>query len=490
MASKWEKIRTLLKGTDAMRSAGEKYLPRYQNEGDLQYEARKTGAVLHNVAELTLNSWVGRPFSDPMNIPEEMPEDMTEYLKDIDLQGSDITVFARNWFKEGLSKAFAHVLVENPRPVTTDEQGNEIQRTKADDLAEGLRPYWSFIPPENLLFAASVVIDSREILVQARILEEETVADPDGWGELTEKRVRVFRKNLETGMVTFEIHTWDPEEEEWTESVSPQEMDISEIPIVTFYADREDLLTGKPPLEGLIDLNISHWQSKSDQVNVLTVARFPVLAASGIREEESNVKVGPRVLLWSTNPEAKFYYVEHSGKAIAAGRQDLLDIEEAMAEYGADMLKKRSPGDVTATARALDSAEATSPLQDAVIRFNDALEQAMALTAEYLGIDELPEITVPVDFGPEEIVSGDLDALKEARKGRDLSRETYLEELGRRGVLADDFDPAENERQLESEDDMAFGGAPTDGLPINQFEGKDEDEDDEKKTEDAQTPEE
>jgi hypothetical protein len=482
MVSAWDKIGTVLKGTEAMRKAGAKYLPEYQNEGDKSYEARRKGAVLHNVTSLTLNSWVGRPFSDPLQIPEEMPEDVTGYLRDIDLQGSDVAVFARNWFKEGLAKAFAHVLIEMPRPIKFDEEGNEIPRTKADDLAENIRPYWSFIPPENLIYASSVVVDSVEVLTQVRILETEIEQDDTGWGEKEVRRIRVYRKHLdiEGAPVTFEVWTWDPEEDEWMNSSPPQQMDIENIPLVTFYADRTGLLEGKSPLEDLVDLNISHWQSKSDQTNVLTVARFPILAASGITKEESSVLVGPRQLLWSSNPDAKFYYVEHEGASIAAGRQDLLDLEEAMAEYGADFLRKR-PGDVTATSRALDSAEATSPLQDAVIRFNDALEQAMAITAEWLGVEELPEITVPIDFGPEEIVQGDLDSLKEARRMRDLSRESYLDELARRGVLADTFDQAINDQQLESEDSMAFGGAPTDGKPINEEEA---DEDDEKKPED------
>jgi hypothetical protein len=488
MVPVWDKIGTILKGTEAMRAAGTKYLPEYQNEGDKSYEARRKGAVLHNVTSLTLNSWVGRPFSDPIQVDEKTPPNVKEYLEDIDLQGSNIGVFCRNWFKEGLSKAFAHVLIEMPRPVKVDAEGNEIERTKADDLRENIRPYWSFIPPENLIFASSVVMDSVEVLTQVRILESEIEMDDTGWGEKEVKRIRVFRKhvNMEGAPVTFEVLTWDPQEEEWVETTPPQLLDIDQIPLVTFYADRCELLKGKSPLEDLSDLNIAHWQSKSDQTNVLTVARFPILAASGITKEESSVLVGPRQLLWSTNPDAKFYYVENEAKAIAAGRQDLLDLEEAMAEYGADFLRKR-PGDVTATSRALDSAEATSPLQDAVIRFNGALEEAMAITAKWLGLEDAGIVTVPVDFGPEEIVQGDLDALKEGRRMRDLSRETYLTELSRRGVLADEFDPKENERQLEEEDSMAFDGAPTDGMPINEEEA--DDDDDEKKPEDDDTEE-
>lgn len=473
MAPVWKKVQTVLDGTTAMRKAGEDYLPRYENEGDQAYKARREGAVLFNISDRTLKSWVGRPFSDPVHQGEDVPDDVVELLKDVDMQGNDITVFARNWFSEGLAKAFAHVLVEMPRP----DEDPERERTVADDLEEGVRPYWSLITPENLIFASGYVVNSREILTHIRIRECETVRD--GWEEREVKRIRIYDRDENGVSVSlWELENEGQKDEKWVEKQAQTPIDISRIPLVTFYADRQGLMYGKSPIEDLVDLNISHWQSKSDQNNILTVSRFPILAASGITEDESKVLLGPRCLLWAKNPDAKFYYVEHKAASIGAGRQDLLDLEEQMAEYGAEFLRKR-PGNVTATARALDSAESTSPLQDAAMRFNDALEQAMDLTAEWMNVETVGTVTVAVDFGPEEIAREDLDAVKEARRLRDLSRRQYLAELKRRGVLADDFDADEDEKELEAEDSAVFSGAPVDGEPINPEDQDDEDGEDE-----------
>ena len=460
MVPTWDRVETLLAGTEAMRAAGEKYLPKYEHERQAAYDARLQGAVLFNAAEQTLDSWVGRPFSDPVTTSEDMPEELTSILDDVDLEGNDVTTFCRDWFREGLAKAVAHVLVDMP---VVDREG----RTAADDLRDDVRPYWSFIKPECLIAASVTMVDSREVLTHARIREQEV--ERDGFSERVVCKIRELNLLVdpESGEFRVFVTVWrQVKGNKWEVESGPAKMDINQIPLVTFYANRKDFMTGKPPVSDLVDLNIAHWQSSSDQRNILTVARFPILAGSGIREEESKVEIGPRKMLWASDPAAKFYYVEHSGASIASGRQDILDLEEKMASYGADFLRKR-PGNVTATARALDAAEATSPLQDSATRFQDAMNQALAITAKWMGVEEYGSLIVSTDFGPEEITQSDLSELGAARRGRDLSREAYLAELKRRGALMDDFDPEENEKQLAAEE-MSFGGGPTDGKDIDE----------------------
>lgn len=482
MAPVWQKITDVLGGTTSMRAAGQAHLPEHDNELGSAYSDRLAASTLFNATELTLDSWVGRPFSDPINISEEVTEPIADLLEDVDLQGNAVGVFAREWFKEGISKAFAHILVDFP--LTPDGE-----RTLADDRAENLRPYWLLVKPENLIFASATIVEGREVLTHIRIREQ--ITQRVGFSEVTTQRIRVLDRifpgenpfqilgmdatlaqeliisGQEDG-VFFSIWTLmhkEDEEDEWVLTQAPTKADIDEIPLVTFYANREGLMQGNSPIECLADLNIRHWQSTSDQINILTVARFPMLALSGGDEDESIVEIGPKRMLFTPEPTGKFYYVEHTGKAIAAGRQDLMDLEEQMGEYGADFLKKR-PGNLTATARALDAAEATSPLQDATIRFNDALAQAKMLTSKWLGVEDDGVIEVSVDFGPEEAISGDLNALKEMRRSRDLNREDYLEEMKRRGVLGDSFDMELNEQRLEEEQSQFTGEATTDIDPL------------------------
>lgn len=453
MLPTWGKINDALGGTERMRSAGEKRLPRHENERSDAYSQRLEGVTFFNATELTLDSWVGRPFSEPLLISDvEAP--VAEYLKDVDLQGNNLAVFARNWFREGLAKSFAHVLVDNPMPE------NAENRTLADDRKENLRPYFCFVRPENLISASAVVIDGKEVLIEARIREEEFVKA--GFTEVLIERIRVFsrvlpREGLEEEETGVFFQLWQlfeaekgSEEDEWRPVTPETKLGIDRIPLVTFYSNRQSLMFGKSPLEDLVDLNIRHWQSSSDQTNVLTVARFPMLALSGGSEDESVIEIGPKRMLFSPDPQAKFYYVEHTGAAIEAGRNDILDIEEQMAHYGAQFTRRR-PAIESATARILNSSESTSSLRNAAIRFNDSLQNVVDLMGEWIDVEIKGTVRVLVDFSAEEAQTADLQTLDNARGRADLSREAYLKEIQRHGVIADDFDFKKNEKGIEKE---------------------------------------
>jgi len=111
----WYKINTVLQGTQAMREAGEDFLPRHENESRTQYEERLNGNVLYNMVDLTLRTWVGKPFSASIQYTEDFSEHLIPLMDDIDLMGNNIDVFGRHAFKAGLADALTHIFVEYPR---------------------------------------------------------------------------------------------------------------------------------------------------------------------------------------------------------------------------------------------------------------------------------------------------------------------------------------------------------------------------------------
>lgn len=448
MAPRWRMIDVLLAGTEAMRAAGNEFLPQYDNESNKNYEARKDRATLLNMTEQTLDTLAGKPFREALVLGEDVPTQIVDYAEDIDLQGNNLQAFSRSWFREAWAKGFSHVLVEHPTPeAKTDAEGDDRPRTLADDRADGLRPYWVHVKPECLIAAYSAMVLGQEVLTHIRILEK--TVERVGWEEVEVVRVRV----LEPGM--WEV--WAPNEkgDEWhIESEGTTSLDY--IPLVTFYAGkRSGLMECKPPLTDLAFLNIAHWQSASDQRNVLTVSRFPILAASGVAADQK-VNIGPNNFLTTEAPEGKWYYVEHTGAAITAGANDLQSLENQMATYGAEYMRQR-PGDETATGRALDSAESSSYLAATVRDFQDCLEQAMQFTADWLGLEAGGSATVNADVDLTEADSAELDALLKMRAQRDLSRKAFLKEMKSRQVLSDDFDEDEDAEQLKEEATSSMG---------------------------------
>jgi hypothetical protein len=450
MSPRWALIETLLGGTESMRSAGEAFLPRHSEEDVASYAARLETSVLLNMTELTLDTLVSKPFGEAIKLNEDVPQVIVDLLEDVDLQGNNIDVFCRKWFKQGVAKAFAHILVEYPR--TTPPAEGQV-RTLEDDRREKVRPYWVHVAPENVIFAYYQMIDGQEIPVHVRIRECEI--QMSGFAEVVKERIRV----LEPGSVKV----YEKKEkkvagkDEWF-LLEEYATGADYIPLVTFYVSKQDACLGKPPLTDLAHLNVAHWQSSSDQRNVLTVARFPMLAVSGGGEEADKLRVGPKQWLATSDAKGKFYYVEHSGAAIAAGQVDIESLEAQMSNYGAEFLKEK-PGGETATAKALDSAESMSSLQAWVIDFEDAIAQALWFTAKWLNQEDGGTVELLKDYGTREINHLDLDSLDKARGRHDISRKTYLNELRLRGVLNEDFDAEEDLEEIMDEAPQLGGGS-------------------------------
>ena len=155
----------------------------------------------------------------------------------------------------------------------------------------------------------------------------------------------------------------------------------------------------------------------------------------------------------ATDVNAKLSWVEHNGKAIEAGRVDLKDLEFQMETFGLQMLTARTNAQ-SATGEALDANKETSQLAMTADALKDALEQALQWMGLYGGFDAPVEVEVNKDFGVSFMTAQEVTALLSAVKDGALSRETFVKELIRRGVLRSDLD-ADEEADRIAEDDIA-----------------------------------
>lgn len=446
MCPKWDIIDTVLGGTASMRCAGERYLPKHQYEGEDAYKERLSRATLKNYTLRTLDNLTSKAFRDPPLLGEDVPEPIRKLMEDVDMEGNALHVFARAWFRLAVQRAFAFCLVDFSR--TAAQPG--VVRTLEDDRREGVRPFWRIIDAADMIFLRAEKVADKVRIVEARFKEEEEA--PDGWGVRCIERIRVLRPG------SFELYekriVRKGAKPKWV-IVDSGPMGLDYVPIVPFYTAKECLAEGKPPLEDLAYLNVEHFQSSADQRAILTVARFPILAVSGASNADPNgnpVVIGPKKWLSVADPQGRIYYVEHAGNAISAGRTDLEDLEDQMASYGSEFLRKR-PGASSATGRALDSAEAISPLMAWGMDFKDALELALQYTADWLKLGAGKGGSVVYQIKPDVSVgeSKELDALDSARERRDISRKAYLGELQRRDILSAEFDEAKDKAELDKE---------------------------------------
>ena len=449
MSKKWAKLRTVEAGTEAMRKAGEKYLTKFAAEGVKPYANRLSRSVLLNGVRRAKTSLAGKIFSKPVTMGEDNSANFIEWANDIDLQGNDLHQFAKRIFDDALLAGLTHIYVEFP-----DTTGAE---TLADE--QGARPYLIHIKPENLIGGLRKIVDGREILMQIRWFETTQKAGSEEFTTVDVNRIRVIEhEDLENPQSPIFVRIFEEQDggefEEMTEL--QRVVTLDRIPLVTFYTDRTGFLTSRLPLEDLADKNIEHWNSASDQRNILTFARFPQQTAVGV-PKDFDMEIGPNRIHIAEDKDAKFGVLETSGAAIAAGRTDMEDLKNEMQMLAMEPLMPGS-GNPTATGRALDTAEANSALQSMALGLKDTLENAIAFMGDWSN-EQAGSVNVNTEFGLTFNEQVHIDALLRMRAGGDLSQATLWEEQKRRGVLDEAFDP-EEEKQLIDDEGPALGLIP------------------------------
>ena len=304
------KGRALMSGTAGMRKEGTRYLPKFKAEAEDDYQARLHSSWLFNALRKTIKDMTGRVFDSPIEI-QDAPQQIIDMTEDIDMQGRDLSVFASEVFKDAFVPGVSYIMVEAPR--------RNADTTRAQAAAQGLRPYLVHLRVEDVRGFKPGLFGNVLALAQLRIRETVSEDDPEGeFSQVEVEQVRVLDR-LPDGV---RVRLYRQNSKKHWAVVDEYMTEAPEITVIPFYAQRTGFFTGEPVLEDLTDVNIAHWQSQSDQRNILHFARVPILFASG-RGDDEPLTISAGTAVTSRDPAATLQWVEHSGKAIDSGRQDL-----------------------------------------------------------------------------------------------------------------------------------------------------------------------
>lgn len=414
-----------------MRKAGEAYLPKWPAEDENAYKCRLSTAVLFPAYSRTIETLTGKPFSKPVTILDSDAQ-FDEWLENIDLQGRNLHSFAADQMEMTLGYGLAGILVDVP---TRDDS----VRTVADERIAGIRPYLIQIKPEQILGWRAEMRDGKMQLIMLRLME--CVTEQDGeFGDVEVKQVRVLEP------FKWRVYRQN-EKREWViynEGVTT----IDFVPFVPTYGNRTGFMMAKPPLIEMAHLNIEHWQSASDQQNILHIARVPILTVIGVADDDKfKMAVGASVAV-KLPTDAKMEFVEHTGAAIEAGRTSLEDLEERMRQAGAELLII-APGKITATQVATEDAVSMCALQRVTQDMQDALNEALEMMAQWMNLDSAPTCKIFNDFGALALAETSADLLLKASASGNISKETYFEEMQRRGIISSDLNWDEEQARIE-----------------------------------------
>jgi len=437
-------LQTLLGGTKAMKDAGQKYLPKETKESHDNYQNRLKRSYLFNAFGRTISYLGGQVFAQPVRLRDDVPSAIRTgttggYKEDIDLKGNNMDAFLKPVFERGVTDGCTCVLVDFP-PLRI-----EGSISVADEKKAGLRPYWVHIPTSAIIGWKTRFVRGKELFTQVRIREVEEVDD----GEFGIKKVNRIRV-LEPGSWRLFEEVERDGTVDWYQ-VGEGRTSLRVIPLAVFRPGKKlSALTAEPPLEDLAYMNLAHWQSTSDQMNILHFTRLPILFGRRLTDPDKldQIEIGPNRMLHSDDIEGDLKYVEHSGDSISAGHTHLVDLETKMAMWGLQLLMPKT-GTITATEKALASGESDSTLKAWALLFKDFIELCLLYTAMYLGKPDGGSIEINTQFRWMQTL--DAEVLLRGAQFEVLPKQLVFEELQRRAIVSDQYTFADVQRMFDEE---------------------------------------
>lgn len=456
MEPKWRLVSDILGGVEAIRARAGTYLPRYEVETQGDYDRRLRSTPWRPEFADILQTLGSKPFGRDVvlkgNVHDEIqgkadPSTKMRYgglVDDIDGRGNSLTTFASDAFSSAIAKGAHAILVDHP-PMPENA-------SRADEKAIGARPYWVHVPFDNIIALYTDVEGGRETITHVRI--RECRIERDGYGEKIVNQIRVLEPGTSKVFEQNDKGLWISK----SETPMLRGGTHRSVPLaLCFLGKRLGMQEVRLPLQSVADMSIELFQALSRYEEILTYAGSPMLAGNGIApplKEEVPIAVGPKTILFAPrmgDGSAPYWdFIQPKAENITAIKASVEAIQSDMRRIGLQPITEQ-PGNPTATGKAIDAAKAHSAVKSWALLQNDAIEQAMVFTAQYLGIETTIQTEVSTDFSVLPYAAEPLKALLTARATKDISHETLIGSLKRFDVLPADFDVDINEVQLKAE---------------------------------------
>ena len=465
MAEDWRPIQDLLGGTRRMREvaiASDTWLPRFEKESPNAYASRVRGSFLHNFYADNVSKLAAKPFSKSLTVEEDaLPEHLRPMIEDMDLDGTTLQAFAEESFCDAINFGLSHAIVDYTEiPENVEARQNGKAGDRVAELAIKPRPRAILVRPDAILGWRTRRGPQNETII-SMIRIAETRVEPDGdFGEKvvsyvrvwTEAECQVWKKDADAG----EEGEYIPEE------AKPHT--FGSIPLRTWYANRTGFMEAQPPLLDLAWVTIDHWQSYSDQRNILHVARVPILFRKGISKsnlaKEGAFVLGASRVISTSSDTADVRYVEPSGGAISAGKDHLESLERRADILGAEPMASRGPATATGEIRAESKATSwiLSWIEAEERWLRSVFDAAAAWTPKAGELSDDFRVRIPKDFDLRASAGEEYGLIQKDHADGAITAGRRLAEGKRRGIYPEDFDPdAEAELALSAKPEIFAG---------------------------------
>jgi hypothetical protein len=471
----WTRARDVIAGEDAIKGAGERYLPRLEAQSDPEYTAYKARAVFFNATARTADGYVGMicrraPFIKLPEASNALGRALADFSNDADMLGTSLEGYAKHVLSEVIVVGRAGTLVD-----WESERENRV--------------YVSAYGAENILNWRVERIHGRNIPTLVVLYEATSVAATAGKAmdefELNgSEQIRVLKLVESSGLrvegvkaLQCVVEIWRPEvladgnpshgvkgarkksgRTKWklVETKVPLRLGkpLPCLPFVFHGPEHARPEIGKLPLADVIAVNLDHYRLNADYKHGVHFTALPTAWVSGF-DKSATLRIGSSTAWVTEQPGAKAGYLEFTGQGLMTFERAMDRDERLMALLGSRLLENNKKVGETAEAIELRQTGEHSILGNIALSVSESLSQVMRWAYWWNSTEENPDdvsdeqvaLELNTDFSSKGLTSQDLQAIVSAWQAGAMSRETMLD-LFRRGEVLPEGRTSEEEGKL------------------------------------------
>ena len=479
----WNRARAVIAGEDAIKAAGELFLPRLDSQTDQDYSAYKARASFYNATSRSAAGYVGlifrrSPFTKFTGTnPAKGPEKTTVNLSgDFDLRGTSLVGYAKNVVTQVIHVGRAGTLID----------WNETEN----------RSYASLYRAESILNWRTERLNGRNTLTLVTLAEPATVPTDDPLVTQIENRIRVLRlipvtapegrhdgspgqaqrrpgkeqqRNFPSPLgrgiqgegqastprfsFLYQTDLWrevrSDNETTWEllSSHTPKRLgqSLNFIPFVFHGPTHSRPEVERPPLDDVIALNLDHYRLDADYKHGIHFTALPTVWVAGF-DPESSLKIGSTAAWVSSTVGATAGFLEFTGQGLQTFERAMERDERLMAILGTRLLETQKREAETAEALQIRHAGEESILTTIATSISESMAQALRFASwwsaagtaqpEDIGEESLV-FQLNTDFGIKGLGARELQAIVAAWQAGAISQDTMFE-LFRKGEILPD----------------------------------------------------
>jgi hypothetical protein len=443
--AQWDRCADVIEGSDAVKEAGEAYLPKLEGQDERGYGAYKTRALFYNASSRTVDGLTGLVFRKDTRMELPLSEkEQTAMLADITQSGVTFESFSKQVVRLLLGIGRAGILVDRAPEVNGQTASPPfMQIYAAVDIIN-----WQTRRSEGKMALSRVVLSE-----EAEVLSSE---DPFLIDHITQ-----FRELFINGEGNYEVGIWrekknvDNKTSEWikVEAIIPtlRGTAFRFIPFIVLNVTSMSLTTEKSPLIDLIDVNLSHYRSSADLEHARHYTALPTPWVAGF-DTGTVLKIGSGTAWVSSDPAAHAGILEFQGAGLSECRNALEDKQRMMAVLGARLLEEqKTVGEAAETIKTRVSGE-QSIMRSMAATASEGLTLAFNWMMLWLGLDGTrAKIELNKDFIDARLDPTEQQSLMLLWQSGAISQETFYYNLERGEITRPGISFEEEQQLLEAQ---------------------------------------